>query len=500
MNIVYNFLEKLRSLTLPVKGVLWMGFFTLLIIPFRIFSYNYWPIDDVNRHVAKVISGKSWPEILVMDPQFQTLDHNGGWHFILGLIHQLGADADTMVLFSCIGLFLLLTLSGLFIFNQQPLAWLCAMFLAGYTTDITRWMFGRPFIISASTVLIIIHLWNREVMTLKSRWGWSLLLFTLASWVHGAWYLLILLPFSFALAGKIKTALQIASAWAIGSICAGLLTGDPVHFLIQQFFQTLSSVDSASVTRVLVGEFQPRMNVMPIIFGLIIFILLKLFKIPSVNITKNPGFWLAVTGWILGMTNGRFWLDWGTVGFLYLIASALTLVFEHKEFNLLSRNLCHVLLGCAAVFFIYTTDFNSRWSNNNFRDRLSLEDPAHTEWLPEPGGILYSDSMTMYYETFYNNPHGEWRYILGHEPALMPAEDLKVYREIQFYKHTIDSLFDPWVNKIRPEDRLILYRGKSSRPDIPQLEWKYVAYNTWSGRVPKLLPDDQRTISETPNL
>ena len=108
--------------------------------------------------------------------------------------------------------------------------------------------------------------------------------------------------------------------------------------------------------------------------------------------------------------------------------------------------------------------------------------------------------MTMYYETFYNNPHGEWRYILGHEPALMPAEDLKVYREIQFYKHTIDSLFDPWVNKIRPEDRLILYRGKSSRPDIPQLEWKYVAYNTWSGRVPKLLPDDQRVISETPNL
>ena len=52
-------------------------------------------------------------------------------------------------------------------------------------------------------------------------------------------------------------------------------------------------------------------------------------------------------------------------------------------------------------------------------------------WLPEPGGIFYSAQMGFFYNTFYRNPQAEWRYILGLEPALMPEDDLKIYRDIQ---------------------------------------------------------------------
>ena len=38
--------------------------------------------------------------------------------------------------------------------------------------------------------------------------------------------------------------------------------------------------------------------------------------------------------------------------------------------------------------------------------------------------------MTIFYQTFYKNPHGDWRYMLGFEPALMPPEDFEVYHKI----------------------------------------------------------------------
>ena len=38
----------------------------LCLIPLRIISYGYMPSDDALRHVAKVVSGRPWQDILVM--------------------------------------------------------------------------------------------------------------------------------------------------------------------------------------------------------------------------------------------------------------------------------------------------------------------------------------------------------------------------------------------------------------------------------------------------
>jgi len=92
--------------------------------------------------------------------------------------------------------------------------------------------------------------------------------------------------------------------------------------------------------------------------------------------------------------------------------------------------------------------------------------------------------MSTFYHTFFKNPNGDWRYILGFEPTFMPAEDLKIYRNIQWnYGET--KAYLPWVKKMRPEDRLALLKGPSNKPDLKGLEWHYAAGGIWLGRLPR---------------
>ena len=117
-------------------------------------------------------------------------------------------------------------------------------------------------------------------------------------------------------------------------------------------------------------------------------------------------------------------------------------------------------------------------------DYISSEDPKQAEWLPDSGGIIYSDDMGIFYQAFYKNPKADWRYILGFESAFMPPEDLKILRDIQ-KSFTRPKDFEPWVKKMRPEDRLIIRGGPDSQPKISGLEWHYIALNTWSGKKQK---------------
>ena len=89
--------------------------------------------------------------------------------------------------------------------------------------------------------------------------------------------------------------------------------------------------------------------------------------------------------------------------------------------------------------------------------------------------------MDLFYDTFYMNPRGDWRYILGFEPALMPEDDLKIMRRIVWNKEAPEA-YRPWIEKMRPEDRLAIF--SYSRPNLPQLEWLDAAQFIWIGRLP----------------
>src|SRR6202142_928763 len=95
----------------------------VLFIPLRVIQYGFLPGDDALRHAAKAVSGKSWPEILVLGPAFQ-IDHNYGWHFLLRQIYLAShCDTEGLVLFSVVVLFALVNWSAL-PWLKRPEAWL----------------------------------------------------------------------------------------------------------------------------------------------------------------------------------------------------------------------------------------------------------------------------------------------------------------------------------------------------------------------------------------
>ena len=112
---------------------------------------------------------------------------------------------------------------------------------------------------------------------------------------------------------------------------------------------------------------------------------------------------------------------------------------------------------------------------------MDAHNPELKDWMPGKGGIFYADNMQFFYNTFYKNPRGDWRYIVGFEPALMLPDDLKIYREIHRSQGSAEA-YEPWIKKMRPEDRLAL--GRSDKPNIPALEWKQAADGVWIGRLP----------------
>ena len=106
--------------------------------------------------------------------------------------------------------------------------------------------------------------------------------------------------------------------------------------------------------------------------------------------------------------------------------------------------------------------------------------------------------MEVFYQTFFSHPNAEWRYILGYEAAFMPPEDLKIFQNIQWNNEAWKS-FDPWVTKMRPEDRLwITQAAGTPKPDIGSLEWVRLTSYIWSGRKTISVPE-KPLIIRTPD-
>ena len=66
----------------------------------------------------------------------------------------------------------------------------------------------------------------------------------------------------------------------------------------------------------------------------------------------------------------------------------------------------------------------------------------------------------------------------------MPDEDFKVYHSILWNLGDAKA-YQPWVDKMRPPDRLVIRGSRGSRPNIPQLEWNYGVSGIWIGRLPR---------------
>jgi hypothetical protein len=236
-------------------------------------------------------------------------------------------------------------------------------------------------------------------------------------------------------------------------------------------------------------EMYPSDGEIPAVLAVIILLLCRKIHLGwNARAVLNPVFMMMVLGWLLGLKMRRFWWDFGTPAFLAWVALELQEHFEnHLSFDSARRLL--VTVGIAAgVFLGFTSDRDGRWTANLTTEYLTPETPGIAGWLPEPGGVVYNSDMDVFFQVFFKNPAADWRYILGFESGLMRPDDLETLRKIQWNHGAAFAAYEPWVEKMRPADRMILRASGGKPPDIPELEWHYAASGLWIGRLPQTQP------------
>jgi len=461
----------------------------LLYIPLKIIGYDYLPADDALRHAAKAVSGKSWQEILVLGPAFH-FDPNWGWHWLLGKIHfWTNWDTDKLVVFSVVTLFLIGN-GAVVACLKRPEAWLAAFILVSQpqVSDLTeRYLLGRPFVLTMTATLVIFLVWQRQGAS-PPKWQtilWMTPLIAVAVFLHGVWYLWLLPIAAFFLAQQFRWCFLLAASWILGTFLGSALTGHPVESILQAVQLAVGAVGMHQTQLTLVSELKPSGGeIFPILLLGGVIVLRQLAKLNAPPLVRHPAFWLAVMGWVLGCETFRFWEDWGLPALAILIASDLQLFFESR-FAVDSFQRLALVCGLAVTMFAVTTnDFNSRWTNHLAWRYLTPDKPEIAGWLPDKGGTFYTVDQSLFYQTFFKNPNGDWRYIMGFESTLMPDEDFKVYHDV-VWNFGDAKAYKPWVDKMRSEDRLVIRGGSASPPPIPQLEWNHGVGDIWIGRLPR---------------
>jgi hypothetical protein len=459
-----------------------------VVIPVKILCLGYLPEDDGLRYAAKAVSGKSWPEILVMGGNY-TVDHNFGYDLLLRQIYLLAHwDAEALLDLTLVGFFALLGICAV-PWLKRPEAWLGALLVgaAGWPPLASRMMIGRPLLLTAFALLTVLFLWHKRNAQPPGRRITVLLagLIGLTVWTHGVWYLWVLPVTAFLLAGEYQWAAALACAWGMGTVGGAVLTGHPLAYLHEAVLMSMRATALHQTARTMVSELQPVSG------GLLIFLvpgaLLVLRRLANLEVrplTRDPIFWMAVLGWLLGFAVRRFWEDWGLWALLALAACDLSLFLQSRLAANSARRLA--LTGCLALaaYMTFTSDLESRWTQSLSRQFLAETDPDLAGWLPDRGGILYAADPGFFYDTFFKNPHADWRYLLGFEMTLMPADDFETLYRI-LWNNAAPESFQPWVAKMRPEDRLFIRTAMTGRPPIPGLEWHYTLGGMWSGRLPR---------------
>lgn len=459
----------------------------IILIPLKIISYGFLPMDDALRHAAKTISGKSWQQILVMRDDFP-IDPSPGWQKILEWVHDLrGGGAESLVVFSVVSLMFLVMICGVPWF-RRPEAWLAALGIAAVFIPActTRFARGRPYVLTDAVVITILFLWS---LPGKKKLPFAIiftpLLVAASAWIHGSWYMLVLPGVAILCAGFWREAMIYGVCWIGGSVLGCGLTGHPVGFLVQSVRHMFGVFGDFVVNRQLEPELHPSDGSVPAVLAMAVLLLWRVVSMGwNPRVLANPVFVMMTMGWVLGLKMQRFWWDYGTPAFIIWTATELQ---EHLDGQLAfdSINRLFITLAIAgAVYLGFTSDRDSRWTDNLTTEFLSPDDPALAGWLPEPGGIIYDSDMEVFFETFYKNPTADWKYILGFESGWMRPQDLNVLRKYEWDFDDARAL-KPWADEMRPQDRMFIRAPASSRPNLPELQWDYAATELWIGRLPR---------------
>jgi hypothetical protein len=476
---------------------------TLVLIPLRIIGYGYLPLDDVLRQAAKAVSGRSWAEILVLNPVCQ-IDPEFGWNWLLAQIHATtGADAETLVIFSVAGLFILAGLAAVS-WLRRPEVWLAVLTLSLVWERIPfQFLLGRSYLITLAALLSVLLLWRLFGAAAPKVWMGVVVAGAVAVSVffHGAWFLWALPVSAFFLAGQFRWGGIVGAGTAAGVVLGCVFTGHPLAYPVQAVKLALLCVGAPEAQRSMAPEMQPMSGDTAAVFLLIgLALLRRLGALKAMPFWRDPVFWLVCLSWTLGLRVSRFWIDWGWPALMVLVAGDLELFLQARLAADAFRRLA-LAGGLALISYLaLTADIDGHWTAN-LTDRFLSEadDPGIKGWLPEKEGTFYTADVRLFYRTFYRNPRGDWRYLPDFEPTWMPKEDFDVYQNV-LWNHGALPAYDPWISKLRLPDRLAIGGAPGGAPGIPLLEWKYSVSGVWLGRLPGQHGDSAPAdVRATPN-
>lgn len=361
----------------------------ILAIPLKITSYGYLPEDDALRHAAKAVSGKSWQDVLVLGPGFR--DQNFVWHAFLRQIHLWShCGTDGLVTFEVVGLFVLLGWSFL-PWLKRPEAWLITLTTVAVTTEMMqRFMYGRPFLLTMSGVVIILCAWqfsNPSPPTWRTA-AWMTGVMAFCTLVHGVWYLWGLVVVAFFLARQFRWGGMVAIAWLAGAFLGAAFTGHPVDSLCYAVEIARRTIALHDLEHTLVTELQPFAGdvlTLTAFGGLLVLRQMGGFK--SRPLGSNPAFWLACICWVLGFKALRFWNDWGRPALMVLLTYDLQLFLQIRFAADSFKRLALTCGLAAATYMAATSDLGSRWTQNLMWSYLAPDNPDLIGWLPDKDGI-----------------------------------------------------------------------------------------------------------------
>lgn len=460
-------------------------FLVCLITPLKIGGFGYLPSDDALRHSAFAMDNRLWSEVLVFDASINpSMDAHPGWHGLLRFVHEnFHLNQDGLVVFSFVLTFAFFSLTGL-VASGNALAWMitCAVILVVDPGFLGRLLLGRPFVISMAALVALLFLWTRpKAISVKWESLLVILALTLAIAAHPTvWYLWSLPGLALIICRQIRSAVILAAAVPVSMGLAGLITGGwyDIFVLPLSLLPRVFGMDYLVVTN-LVTELRPRpMHATILLLVAGVLISKSLLKLSFKSEWKGVDFWLFVIGALLGLKVGRFWLDWGCPAMMVWLCRQIGLFGSVLPPMRSSKWFIVGLLACMFFYFGVTADVDGRYTRSLKPSLLRRPVEEFQQALPDPGGILYSADMMIFYQLYYRLPHEKFRFELGFEPGLMPDSDMAVLRSIQFTEGLLDE-YQPWFLKMNPADRVVL--SYPEKPKWPGMEFaKFYGY--WIGR------------------
>ncbi len=455
-------------------AVLLLACVALLAAGLKIVDYAFIPPDDALRHAATAASDNPYYEVVLFDEAVPAEDSTPGWHAVLRALHRyVGVDRFGLVSFGVLFFFAVFTVTPLFLL-RRPEAWAAVLLLAvvinpGYPL---RLALGRPFMLSSTAVLIFVLVWQRLVDDPRSRSALILCVAaaTVGTWLHSTWFLLYAAPLAALVTGRWKAASAMLGAVTVGVLLGAGLTLQPLTHLsynVVHVWKTMGTTDA--VFRV--SELRPFTGDGPFVaFSLVL--LLAWATLPELKsfTLRHVGVVTILGGWVLAFSASRFWTDLGLPALLATAALLLQRVLEARMPTRAPSRAVFVGAVVVALYLSISANHGRRWESSPLpRIAWLMENPEEAEpWLPGDGGIIYSAEMRVFYSMYLIYPDRPWRYILGPEQGIMPREDLAILHDIKD-RGSWDT-YQPWVDKLRPEDRLIVDAAGQAPPEFEGMD------------------------------